>query len=139
MTATPAVPDTPVRQVLATVVALVALAALVAVTGCAKADEATPEDKTFGYHGTTLDVVSLHHVPTDPVMADRQDIKVTRWFKTDVIGNQRSSWALDDDTLTLEASCSGIANCDARFRVEVPPHITVLRDGRATELKGDAA
>ncbi|AUY48597.1 hypothetical protein [Streptomyces sp. CB01881] len=144
MTTTPAVPDTParrapVRRVVAAVAALVAFAALVTVAGCAKADDATPEDKTFGYSGTTLNVVSRHHVPTDLVATDSQDVKVTRWFKAEVLGKQRSEWALDGDTLTLEASCSGMANCDARFRVEVPPHITVLRDGRATELTGKAA
>ncbi|WP_406195644.1 hypothetical protein OH807_07905 [Kitasatospora sp. NBC_01560] len=83
--------------------------------------------------------MARHEVPTDLVATDRHDVKVIRWFTADVIGKQRSEWVLEGDTLTLEPSCSGFANCDARFRVEVPPHITVLRDGRATELKGSAS
>ncbi|MFJ9948751.1 hypothetical protein [Kitasatospora sp. NPDC091207] len=118
------------------VLVLAALAGSVVVTGCASADEAKPEEMTFSYSGSTLDVVSLHHVPTDLVATDRQDIKVTRWFKADVVGTQKSDWSLEGDTLTLEASCSGFANCDARFRVEVPSSVAVLRDGRATDLKG---
>ncbi|GAA1391350.1 hypothetical protein GCM10009639_21070 [Kitasatospora putterlickiae] len=116
--------------------ALAAAVLLAVVTGCAKAEDATPESTVFGYSGGTLNVVSRHHVPTDLVATDRQDVKVTRWFKADGIARERTSWTLEGDTLTLEASCSGFANCDARFRVEVPPHVTVLRDGRATDLKG---
>ncbi|MEV6979123.1 hypothetical protein, partial [Kitasatospora sp. NPDC093806] len=107
-----------------------------AVAGCARAEDAEPESMVFGFTGGTLNVVSLHDVPTDLVATDRQDVKVTRWFEANVIGRQRSGWTLEGDTLTLEASCSGYADCDARFRVEVPPHVTVLRDGKATDLKG---
>ncbi|MFF8774872.1 hypothetical protein [Kitasatospora sp. NPDC015120] len=125
------------RGRLPTVVAALALAVLpAAVAGCARAADATPESTVFGYSGSTLNVVSRYHVPTDLVATDRQDIKVTRWFKADGIAEERTGWELEGDTLTLEASCSGFADCDARFRVEVPPHIAVLRDGRATELKG---
>ncbi|MEE1822524.1 hypothetical protein PUR61_10015 [Streptomyces sp. BE20] len=116
--------------------AVTAVVLLAAVTGCARAEEAEPESTLFGYAGTTLDVVVAHHVPTDLVTADRQDIKVTRWFKADVVGTSTTDWRLEGDTLHLEASCSGLADCDARFRVEVPPHVAVLRDGRATDLKG---
>ncbi|MER5350074.1 hypothetical protein ABT093_07055 [Kitasatospora sp. NPDC002551] len=117
--------------------AALALAVLLAaVAGCARAGDAEPESTVFGFGGSTLNVVARHHVPTDLVATDRQDVKVTRWFKADGIGTERTSWSLEGDTLTLVASCSGIANCDARFRVEVPPHVTVLRDGRATDLKG---
>ncbi|MFB6888644.1 hypothetical protein ACFCX4_04925 [Kitasatospora sp. NPDC056327] len=109
---------------------------LAAVAGCARSGDAEPESTVFGFDGATLNVVARHHVPTDLVAADRQDVKVTRWFKADGIGRERAEWTLEGDTLTLEASCSGFANCDARFRVEVPPHVAVLRDGRATDLKG---
>ncbi|MFE6868236.1 hypothetical protein ACFVFS_16930 [Kitasatospora sp. NPDC057692] len=112
---------------------------LAAVTGCAKAADAKPESTVFGYRGSTLNVVARHHVPADLVAADRQDVKVTRWFKADGIGRERTGWTLEGDTLTLEASCSGFANCDARFRVEVPTHMAVQRDGRATDLKGTGA
>ncbi|MET8701740.1 hypothetical protein ABZW10_23140 [Kitasatospora sp. NPDC004723] len=109
---------------------------LTAVAGCAKAGDADPESTVFTFSGSTLNVVALHHVPTDLVAADRQDVKVTRWFKADGIGKERSSWVLEENTLTLEASCSGFANCDARFRVEVPLNTAVLRDGKKTDLKG---
>ncbi|MER7705396.1 hypothetical protein ABTX81_21205 [Kitasatospora sp. NPDC097605] len=112
---------------------------LAALAGCAKAEDATPESTVFDYSGSTLNVVSRYHVPTDLVAADRQDVKVTRWFKADGIAEERTSWVLEGDTLALEASCSGLANCDARFRVEVPPHVAVLRDGRTTDLKGAGA
>ncbi|WP_380281496.1 hypothetical protein [Kitasatospora purpeofusca] len=112
---------------------------LTAVAGCAEAGDATPESTVFGFSGGTLNVVSRHHVPTDLVATDRQDVKVTRWFKADGIGKERTGWTLEDNTLTLEASCSGFANCDARFRVEVPTRTAVLRDGRATDLKGTGA
>ncbi|MFF2043643.1 hypothetical protein ACFVVX_24815 [Kitasatospora sp. NPDC058170] len=122
----------------ATALALAALASLAAVTGCATASDATPEEKTFGYGGTTLNVRS-HEVSTDLVATDRQDIKVTRWFDARVVGRKETSWVLSDDTLDLQAGCVGIANCDARFRVEVPRNLTVLRDGRETDLKGGAS
>ncbi|MFB7474428.1 hypothetical protein [Kitasatospora sp. NPDC056184] len=119
--------------------AVAATVLLAAVAGCAKAADAEPESAVFGFSGSTLNVVARHQVPTDLVAADRQDVKVTRWFKADGIGRERTSWTLEGDTLTLEASCSGFANCDARFRVEVPAHMAVQRDGRATDLKGAGA
>ncbi|MEV7780535.1 hypothetical protein [Kitasatospora sp. NPDC088351] len=124
----------------ATVLALV-LAAFVssaAVTGCATAKDATPEEKVFSYGGTTLDV-RAHGLPTDLVATDRQDVRVIRWFEARVIGSKEASWSLDGDALDLRAGCNGIANCDVRFRVEVPRGLTVLRDGRATDLGGNAS
>ncbi|MFJ9696324.1 hypothetical protein [Kitasatospora sp. NPDC101183] len=119
--------------------ALLALvvAALVPLTGCADAGDAKPEEKSFAFSGKTLDV-KAHGNRTDLVPADREDVKVTRWFKTGdlKVGDIRKVWELDNGTLELRAGCSGLADCDARFRVEVPRGVTVTRDGRPTDLRG---
>ncbi|MGW4383980.1 hypothetical protein [Kitasatospora sp. NPDC004531] len=113
-----------------------AVAALLPLTGCADADEAEPEEKTFAFDGTSLDV-KAHGNPTDLVPADRTDVKVTRWFDTGAqVGSKKLSWTLENGTLDLHAGCSGLADCEARFRVEVPRDVAVTRDGRATDLKG---
>ncbi|MEU1286442.1 hypothetical protein [Kitasatospora sp. NPDC005856] len=112
------------------------VAALVSLTGCADAMDATPEDKTFEFAGRSLDVKS-HGAPADLVAVDRKDVKVTRWFDTSgKVGSAKESWTLRDGVLELRAGCSGLANCDAKYRVEVPKGVAVLRDGRETELKG---
>lgn len=108
---------------------------LIALAGCATASEATPVTTTFPFNGTILDIRS-HDVATDLVATDRDDVKVTRWFATKLATGVKASWALTDRTLDLRADCTGIANCDARFRVEVPLGVRVLRDGQATKLDG---
>ncbi|WP_218004631.1 hypothetical protein [Microtetraspora niveoalba] len=116
---------------------LIVLAAATALAGCADASKATPQSTTFTFSGTTLDV-RAHEVPTDLVAADRDDIKVTLWF--DARGtNPTSSWSLAGKTLNLRAGCNGWADCAAKFRVEVPRHVRVLRDGRKTKLVGTAS
>ncbi|MFE4516522.1 hypothetical protein ACFRMQ_20295 [Kitasatospora sp. NPDC056783] len=118
--------------------ALLALvvAALVPLAGCADADDAKPEDKTFAFAGKSLNV-KAHGAPADLVAADRTDVKVTRWFDTSgKIGTARESWTLQDGVLELEAGCSGFANCSTKYRVEVPTGVAVLRDGRETDLRG---
>ncbi|WP_031064688.1 hypothetical protein [Streptomyces sp. NRRL WC-3742] len=113
-----------------------ALAALVPLTACAKAGDATPEDRTFEFSGKSLNVKS-HGIPTDLVPADRKDVKVTRWFDVGPkVGTTKELWQLEDGTLELRAGCNGLANCDAKFRVEVPRGVAVTRDGKATDLKG---
>ncbi|MFV2171700.1 hypothetical protein ACFHW2_02405 [Actinomadura sp. LOL_016] len=103
--------------------------------GCvADADKADPVSRTFPLTGATLDV-KAHDVPTDLVAADRRDVKVTRWFD-DKSPWSDAWWRLEDGVLDMAASCSGIANCDARFRVEVPRGVRVLRDGEPTDLGG---
>ncbi|MEV7182752.1 hypothetical protein [Kitasatospora sp. NPDC093102] len=113
-----------------------AVAALVPLAGCADATDAQPEDKTFEFAGKSLDVRS-HGAPADLVAADRTDVKVTRWFDTSgKVGSVKESWELKDGVLELRAGCSGFANCDTKYRVEVPRGVAVLRDGRETDLKG---
>ncbi|MFE7531654.1 hypothetical protein ACFU7Y_39015 [Kitasatospora sp. NPDC057542] len=113
-----------------------AVAALVPLAACADAADAPPEDKTFEFAGKSLNVRS-HGAPADLVAADRADVKVTRWFDTSgKVGSVKESWELKDGVLELRAGCSGLANCDTKYRVEVPKGVAVLRDGRETDLKG---
>ncbi|MFE4395158.1 hypothetical protein DR950_23645 [Kitasatospora xanthocidica] len=112
------------------------VAALLSLAGCADAMDAAPEDRTFEFAAQRLNVVS-HGAPADLVAVDRKDVKVTRWFETSgKVGSAKASWELKDGVLDLRAGCSGIANCDTKYRVEVPKGVAVLRDGRETELKG---
>lgn len=105
-------------------------------TACSvDAKSATPEEKTFAFGGETLDV-KAHGIPTDLVAGDRKDVKVTRWFDTRAGSSKTLRWELKGDTLDLEAGCTGLALCDARFEVEVPRGVEVLRDGRKTDLRG---
>lgn len=116
--------------------AVALLAALGVLTACSvDAHKATPQHKTFAFGGGTLDV-RAHGTPTDLVAADRDDVEVTRWFDAKFGSKKTLRWRLDGDTLDLEAGCTGLALCDARFRVEVPRGVTVLRDGRPTALRG---
>ncbi|MGW3228011.1 hypothetical protein [Kitasatospora sp. NPDC001095] len=124
------------RRPSAPVLLALAVAALVPLAGCADAMDATPEDRTFAFAGTSLNV-KAHGAPADLVAADRQDVKVTRWFDTSgKVGTAKESWTLLDGVLELRAGCSGLANCDTKYRVEVPKGVAVLRDGRETDLKG---
>ncbi|MGW2020841.1 hypothetical protein [Streptomyces decoyicus] len=115
------------------VVAATAVAAALGLTGCSvDATKATPESKSFPYTGTSLKLTT-HEVATDLVATDRKDIKVTRWFDA-AAGSERLTWTLKGDTLDIDAGCTGIALCDARFKVEVPKGIAVTRDGERTAL-----
>ncbi|PJJ03516.1 hypothetical protein BX264_3901 [Streptomyces sp. 2333.5] len=110
-------------------------AAALGLTGCSvDASQQKPESKSFRYAGTTLKLTT-HEVATDLVAADRSDIKVTRWFDA-AAGSEHLTWTLKGDTLDIDAGCSGIAFCDAKFRVEVPRGIAVTKDGRRTGLTG---
>ncbi|MFI0261935.1 hypothetical protein ACH4OW_23195 [Streptomyces sp. NPDC017056] len=124
------------RTAIARIAAACAVVSLgVALTGCSvDAKSAEPAVKTFAFKGRTLDV-KTHEIPVDLVATDRQDIRVTRWFDAKS-GEKHLRWELEGDTLDLEAGCSGLAICDARFKVEVPRGVTVLRDGAKTDLSG---
>ncbi|WP_050776809.1 hypothetical protein [Streptomyces sp. SPB074] len=131
------------RRALGGAGALTALTALTAVTllagagltGCATAKDATPEKKVFQTDGGTLNVRS-HGVPTDLVPSERKDVEVTRWFAVGFGADAKSSWTLEKGVLDLRAGCSKFANCDVRYRVEVPKGMKVPRNGRGTDLKG---
>ncbi|MFF7230727.1 hypothetical protein [Streptomyces sioyaensis] len=110
-------------------------AAALGLTGCSvDASQQKPESKSFRYAGTTLKLTT-HEVATDLVATDRTDIKVTRWFDA-AAGSEHLTWTLKGDTLDIDAGCSGIAFCDAKFRVEVPWGIAVTKDGKKTRLTG---
>ncbi|MFH9227268.1 hypothetical protein [Streptomyces lydicus] len=113
------------------VVAVAAVAAAFGLTGCSvDASKAKPEAKTFAYAGKSLKLTT-HEVATKVVAADRKDIKVTRWFDS-AAGSEHLKWTLKGDTLDIDAGCSGIAICDAKFKVEVPKGIAVTKDGEKT-------
>ncbi|MEV6977526.1 hypothetical protein [Kitasatospora sp. NPDC093806] len=117
--------------------ALLALAAvgLTAVAGCADAGSVEPSTQAFAFEGKKLDVNS--RVPTDLVASDRKDVLVTLWFdEGHSLGSRHVEQKLDGERLDLAAGCTGFADCDVRFRVEVPRGVTVLRNGNATDLKG---
>ncbi|WP_436738228.1 hypothetical protein [Streptomyces sp. BBFR102] len=121
-----------------TATTLIALAAglLLTTAGCADAKKADPQEKAFPFSGRKLDV-RTHDNPTDLVAADIEDVRVTLWFHEGAsLGGSDVTWELKGDTLDLDASCSGLADCDTRFRVEVPRDLTVLRNGDPTDLKG---
>ncbi|MFI2237561.1 hypothetical protein [Streptomyces chrestomyceticus] len=105
-------------------------------TGCSvDASTAAPESKVFPFHGKTLDV-RTHEVATDLVAVDREDVKVTRWFDS-AAGSEHLSWELKGGVLDIDAGCSGFAICDAKFKVEVPKGVAVLRDGRKSGIRGE--
>lgn len=116
---------------------VVAAASMAGLAGCASVGDAQPESTTFPSSGSTLDVRS-HETGTDLVPADRSDVQVTRWFSSKHATGVELSWSLRDGVLDLQAGCSGFANCDAKFRVEVPRDVRVLRDGEPTKLTGTA-
>ncbi|MEU6110518.1 hypothetical protein ABZ853_19210 [Streptomyces albidoflavus] len=121
-----------------TTAALTALVAglLLTTAGCADAAKAEPREKAFPFSGDKLNV-RTHDNPTDLVAADVEEVRVTLWFDDSAsLGSSDVTWELRGDTLDLNASCSGLANCDTKFRVEVPRDLTVLRNGNATALKG---
>lgn len=119
----------------ATLVAVAALAATVGLTGCSvDASKVKPDTKVFQYKGETLKLTT-HEVATKVVAGDRKDIKVTRWFDS-AAGTEHLKWELKGDTLDIDAGCSGIAVCDAKFQVDVPKDLTVIKDGKKADLKG---
>jgi len=125
------------RGLSTTVLTVVALTSMIAVTGCASAQDAKPVTKDFPFTGHTLNV-RAHGAPTDLVASNRSDVLVTRWFDVRTGARPTTSWTLRDGTLDLSASCTGLANCDVRFRVEIPASVRVLRNGKPTKLHGAA-
>ncbi|MEW1659821.1 hypothetical protein [Streptomyces sp. NPDC093707] len=108
--------------------AAAAVVAVCGLTGCSvDASKVKPVSKTFAYAGKSLNVTT-HEVATKIVAADRKDIKVTRWFDA-AAGTEHLTWVLRGDTLDIDAGCSGIALCDAKFKVEVPKGVAVSKDG----------
>lgn len=125
----PAHPTRRTRRRITLVVGACAATAVLGLTGCSvDASSVDPETKTFAYDGERLNLTT-NEVATKVIVADRKDIKVTRWFDS-VTGTKRLKWQLDGDTLDIDAGCTGIAICDAKFEVEVPEGLAVRKDGK---------
>ncbi|WP_030423313.1 DUF4097 family beta strand repeat-containing protein [Streptomyces sp. SCSIO 75703] len=123
----------PARALAAAGTVAVLLAGLV---GCASAeDDKDPEHRSFALPGKTLTVDSddaALEVVAGGRAADGR-IEVTRWFSGSVtLGKDPEvSWRMTEDRLVLRMRCSGfIADCSARYRIEVPRGVAVtVRDG----------
>ncbi|MFI2409829.1 DUF4097 family beta strand repeat-containing protein [Streptomyces sp. NPDC018947] len=127
----------PARPVTARALATAgAVAVLVAgLAACSSAeDDKDPEHRSFALSGRTLTVDSDDSA-LEIVAADGQqqgEIEVTRWFSGSVaIGKDPEvSWTMDGDRLVLRMRCTGVvADCDAKYRVEVPRGVAVKVTG----------
>jgi hypothetical protein len=94
----------------------------------AKAEDKTPESKTFALSGKKLTIDSdgsdIQLVP-----ADVEDLEVTRWFsgRTALGESPRVTWDMKRDTLTLRTECDAlISDCSARHEVKVPRGVAVV-------------
>ncbi|MEU8968840.1 DUF4097 family beta strand repeat-containing protein [Streptomyces monashensis] len=118
-----------VRTAVMAVVTGVLVAGLSA-CGASAANDEHPDHKSFALHGRTLTVDSddaaLEVVAAQGAKADT--VQVTRWFQGKVVvgGSPTVSWSLQDDRLKLRLHCSGfIADCSAKYRIEVPRGIAL--------------
>ncbi|MER6733707.1 DUF4097 family beta strand repeat-containing protein [Streptomyces puniciscabiei] len=110
-----------------------ALAAGVSACGASAGDDKHPDHRSFALPGRTLTVDSddadLEIVAAPANKAGT--VQVTRWFKGRVVvgGSPRVSWSFQDDRLKLRMHCDGfIADCSAKYRIEVPRGIRVTVD-----------
>ncbi|WEO97673.1 DUF4097 family beta strand repeat-containing protein [Streptomyces sp. FXJ1.172] len=102
-----------------------ALVATVSACGASASDDKHPDHRSFALGGRTLTVDSddaaLEIVAAQGNKAGT--VQVTRWFKGKVVvgGGPKVSWSFQDDRLKLRMQCSGfIADCSAKYRIEVP-------------------
>lgn len=114
----------------ATAVVTGVLVAGVSACGTSAGDDEHPDHRSFALHGRTLTVDS-DDAPLEIVAAQGTEAgtaQVTRWFEGKVVvgGNPTVSWSFQDDRLKLRMHCSGfIADCSAKYRIEVPRGIGV--------------
>ncbi|KUN05111.1 hypothetical protein AQI95_16560 [Streptomyces yokosukanensis] len=106
------------------------LVAGVSACGASADDDAHPDHRSFALHGRTLTVDSddagLEIVAAKGNKAGT--VQVTRWFEGKVVvgGGPTVSWSFQDDRLRLRMHCSGlIADCSAKYRIEVPQGVGV--------------
>jgi hypothetical protein len=118
-----------VRAAVMAVVTGVLLAG-VSACGASAGNDKHPDHKSFGLHGRTLTVDSddaaLEIVSARGARAGT--VQVTRWFQGKVVvgGSPRVSWSFQDDRLKLRLHCTGfIADCSAKYRIEVPRGIAL--------------
>jgi hypothetical protein len=117
------------RRAVAGVVVVGALVAGVSGCGASAGDDKHPDHRSFGLRGRTLTVDSDDSaLEIVGARGDGKTVEVTRWFKGSVtVGSRpRVSWSFKDDRLVLRMHCSGIvADCSARYRIEVPRGVGV--------------
>ncbi|MGW2643601.1 DUF4097 family beta strand repeat-containing protein [Streptomyces sp. NPDC001393] len=101
------------------------LVAGVSACGASASDDKHPDHRSFALHGHTLTVDSddaaLEIVAAQSGKAGT--VQVTRWFKGRVVvgGDPKVTWSFQDDRLKLRMHCDGfIADCSAKYRIEVP-------------------
>lgn len=117
--------------------AVVTVASLASGCGAQAGDDQDPDHRSFSLQGKTLTIDSDDSA-LDLVPVDGDRVRVTRWFKGQVVlgGDPSVSWTWHDDRLTLRTHCSGvITDCSARHRVEVPRDAAVTvhnADGTVT-------
>ena len=120
-----------------TVLAATWLTVGVLVTGCTTEplEEVKPHNAAFSFAGDTLDV-RQHGIPTDLVVGVRDDVLVS--YRVSAAGGKPRDpeLSLAGGVLQLGDPCPPLVFCDARYRVEIPEGITVLRDGEPTDIKG---
>ncbi|MFI2199796.1 DUF4097 family beta strand repeat-containing protein [Streptomyces sp. NPDC020192] len=109
------------------------LVAGVSACGSSASDDQHPDHKSFALHGRTLTVDSddaaLEIVAAQGNKAGT--VQVTRWFEGKVVigSGPRVSWSFQGDRLKLRMHCDGfIADCSAKYRIEVPRGIQVSVD-----------
>ena len=93
-----------------------ALLALAVATGCASGgafDE--PEEKGFDDIPELL-LVEVEDADLELVPADTEQIRVTR----EETGAAGGDWDLEGGTLTLEADCGTLTDCEVRYEVALP-------------------
>lgn len=106
------------------------LVAGVSACGASADDDTHPDHRSFALHGRTLTVDS-DNAELEVVAAKGNKagtVRVTRWFDGSVVVGDSPSvrWSFKDDRLVLRMHCSGfIADCSAKYRIEVPQGVKV--------------
>ena len=93
-----------------------ALLALAVAIGCAPGGAfGEPEEKGFDDIPELL-LVEVEDADLDLVASDTEQIRVTR----EETGSAGGDWDLEGDTLTLEAECGTLTDCEVRYEVALP-------------------
>ncbi|WP_199548711.1 DUF4097 family beta strand repeat-containing protein [Streptomyces sp. N35] len=128
-----------------TLVTAGALAGALVIVGCSDVSkDKDPETRDFALQGRELTIDSDDSA-LDVVVADVDDVRVTRWFDGNaVIGDADVSWRMvDGKRLELRVKCEGVITaCDASHRIEVPRKVAVTvenQDGRVNATGFDTA
>jgi hypothetical protein len=95
--------------------------------------------KSFTLNGTSL-VIDVNSSPVTLVSGGSgSTISVQRWLSGVAAKPGHSSWTLTGDTLRLSINCTGLVlRCGSRFRVTVPPSLTVTVHSGSGNITGSA-